>query len=38
MPSDGFMSSAASQKKKNESVHVIKKIHSMVTIDGNLLL
>ena len=35
MPSDGFMSSGASQKKKkkNESVHVIKKIHSMVTID-----
>jgi hypothetical protein len=38
MPLDGFMSSGASQKKKNESVHVIKKIHSMVTIDGNLLL
>ena len=34
MPSDGFMSSGASQKKKkNESVRVIKKIHSMVTID-----
>ena len=36
MPSDGFMSIGASQKKKkkkNESVRVIKKIHSMVTID-----
>lgn len=32
MPSDGFMTSSASQKKKNESVRVIKKIHSMVTI------
>jgi len=33
MPLDGFMSSGASQKKKNESVRVIKKIHNMVTID-----
>jgi hypothetical protein len=33
MPLDGFMSSGASQKKKSESVCVIKKIHSMVTID-----